>query len=550
MKKDFFSEIHDEEESPLIRSIREKMSGNSDLEFKINEDDSPLVQSIKRKLNTKGKSTDSSVSGLKENVNTLYDEVKFNGSQGHGFAAERANDLYDRMQLKDAKIEGDNNFKDGADRLVDGVSIQSKYCKTGAGCINACFRDGEFRYFKDGKPMVIEVPSDKYEAALTAMQKRIKNGEVKGVTNPLDAEKYVQKGHFTYEQAKNIAKAGTIESLTYDSVNSLINNGSAFGTGALIGFSRACWNGKDIKEASKEALLEGIETGGKSFIKSVCASQLNKSGLDGALKGTTDVIAKNLPKEVSSTLVNVFRDEVSDKAVKTAASKILRGNAISGIANFAVMSAPDIINAFRGKITCKELSENLAKNGVSVAGGTAGWIAGSAAGAKIGATVGSLVGPLGTVAGGAVGFAGGMIGSYLGSKVAETTANTAIDTIKDTVSEENISVENMSEVPVIGEGDLDTVINSIEDKLVDLSTDYVLNETEVEKVIDRIKDKIETMDIMSLAEICLSDNKIQAIADILLPEVETVTKEREHISDDMIYESLADVIQKVTKEVK
>ena len=137
MKKDFFSEIHNEEDSPLIRSIREKLSGNSDLEFKINKEDSPLVQSIKRKLNTKEKSESSSVSGLKENVNTLYDETKFNSSQGHGFAAERANDLFDRLLLKDAKIEGDNNLKDGADRLVNGVSIQSKYCKTGAGCINA-----------------------------------------------------------------------------------------------------------------------------------------------------------------------------------------------------------------------------------------------------------------------------------------------------------------------------------------------------------------------------------------------------------------------------
>lgn len=544
MKKEFFSELHHEDDSPLIKSIREKIGDISTSELKIHEDDSPLVQSIKRKLNTQEKQKINSVSGLKENVNTLYDEVKFNGSQGHGFAAERANNLYDKLNFKDAKIEGDNNLKDGADRLVDGVSIQSKYCKTGTGCIDACFRDGKFRYFKDGRPMVIEVPSDKYEDALKAMQRRIEKGEIEGVTNPIDAEKYVQKGHFTYEQAKNIAKAGTIESLTYDSVNSLVNNGSAFGTGALIGFSRAYWNGKDLKEASKDAILEGIETGGKSFIKSVCASQLNKSGLDGSLKVITDAIVRNMPKEVSNTLVNVFRDEVGDKTVKAAASKILRGNVISGIANFAVMSVPDVVKAVKGKITYKELSENLAKNGVSVVGGTAGWIAGSAAGAELGATVGSVAGTLGTVVGGAVGFAGGMVGSYLGSKAAETTADTAIDIIKDN------AVEKINEVPVIDEVSLNTVIDNIESKLVGLSIDYVLNGTEIEEVVDRIKDKMETMDIASLVEICFSDNKIQAIVDMMLPEVEAVTKNREHISDDMLFSGMTDAMQVISKALK
>ncbi|WP_304152488.1 hypothetical protein [Megamonas hypermegale] len=538
MKKDFFSEIHNEEDSPLIRSIREKLSGNSDLEFKINKEDSPLVQSIKRKLNTKEKSESSSVSGLKENVNTLYDETKFNSSQGHGFAAERANDLFDRLLLKDAKIEGDNNLKDGADRLVNGVSIQSKYCKTGAGCINACFRDGKFRYFQDGKPMVIEVPSDKYESALKAMQKRIEKGEVDGITNPLDAEKYVQKGHFTYEQAKNVAKAGTVESLAYDGVNNAIKCGNVLGTSAAMSFATAVWNGKDIKEASKIAILDGIKSGGKTFIRSVLSSQLNKSGLDGVLKKSSDIIVQNMSKEASEFLVKAFRDEISDKAIKGAASKILRGNLVSSIANFTVTSVPDIVKAFRGKITVQELTENLAKNGASVAGGTAGWIAGAAAGAKLGASAGSLFGPVGTVVGGTLGTAGGIAGSYLGGKMAEKSADYTISEVKKKIS------DNTSN------SDLGSIVNNIEDKVVNMAADYLLNITEVKTVIDKIAFNLMSNNSYGLKELVLSENKEQSISDLVLSQVLATVKNRVHITNEMLNDNLLGGLSEGLKMIK
>lgn len=45
--------------------------------------------------------------------------------------------------------------------------------------------------------MKIEVPSDKYDAALDAMRARINKGEIPGVTDSKDAEKIVKKGLFT-----------------------------------------------------------------------------------------------------------------------------------------------------------------------------------------------------------------------------------------------------------------------------------------------------------------------------------------------------------------
>ena len=40
------------------------------------------------------------------------------------------------------------------------------------------------------------------------MEEKIRNGQVNGVMDPVEAKKIIRKGHFTYAQAKNIAKAG------------------------------------------------------------------------------------------------------------------------------------------------------------------------------------------------------------------------------------------------------------------------------------------------------------------------------------------------------
>ena len=58
--------------------------------------------------------------------------------------------FHDQMTGHDAKILGDDNVKNGADRILDGMEIQSKYCATGSRCVNECFENdgkGAFRYY-------------------------------------------------------------------------------------------------------------------------------------------------------------------------------------------------------------------------------------------------------------------------------------------------------------------------------------------------------------------------------------------------------------------
>lgn len=63
-------------------------------------------------------------------------------AQGHGYAAEQANNLYDILTGKDAKIVGGDNAKDGPDRMVNGVNIQTKYCHDAASSVQAAFESG------------------------------------------------------------------------------------------------------------------------------------------------------------------------------------------------------------------------------------------------------------------------------------------------------------------------------------------------------------------------------------------------------------------------
>ena len=169
-------------------------------------------------------------------VRRLLEQTKFTASQGHGFAAERGNNLIDRLKGQNAIVVGDNNVENGPDRLILGrdgskIWIQDKYYATAKGSVDACFENGVFRYLDaDGNAMQIEVPSDQYDEAVQQMRAKIENGQLKnaGITDPGEAESLVRKGSLTYKQAVNLAKAGTIESLKYDAVNGVVSAGCAF----------------------------------------------------------------------------------------------------------------------------------------------------------------------------------------------------------------------------------------------------------------------------------------------------------------------------------
>lgn len=103
--------------------------------------------------------------------------------------------------------------------------------------------------------MRIEVPKDEviYSKAVKRMEAKIENGQVEGVADPAKAKEIGQRGNCTYRQARNIAKAGNIDSLKFDAANGAIVATSAFGVSAVIAFATSMWNGDSPEVAAKRS---------------------------------------------------------------------------------------------------------------------------------------------------------------------------------------------------------------------------------------------------------------------------------------------------------
>lgn len=453
-----------------------------------------------------------------ENVNILYDEEKFHADKGHGFAAERANDLFDKLKGNKTKIIGDNNLKNGADRIVDDKFIQSKYCKTGSRCVKECFdKNGIFRYLDStGKPMLIEVPSDKYNDAVMSMKDKIKKGKIPGITNPEEAKNIIKKGHFTYNQAKNIAKAGTIESLTYDTINGIITSSSVFGMSASIAFAQNVWNGNDFKTAIKNAGLTGIKVGGNTLLVNVLTNQHCKAGLNSTLVPSSEFIVKNMGSKASALLINAFRNGTNiygGAAVKSAA-KLLRCNTITAIANIVIFSLGDMISLKKRKLSKKQFGKNVTVTAASTTGSTVGMLTGGALGSTI-PVVGNVV--------------GAMIGGVIGGALTGSTTKSFLDLFFDDDSKELMQIINKT--------------------FNDLSKEYLLNEKEAEKSLDIL---IKKIDKKFFEDMFSSPDKAKFIKEIIIPIFENEVKKRIKLfepSTDKMKEGIKSALEEISDDI-
>lgn len=340
---------------------------------------------------------------------------RFNSQQGHGYAAEQGNDLWDRMIGNDAKILGDDNAKNGADRLVNGKLIQTKYCQSARASIDAGFKNGQYRYLDtNGNPMQLEVPSDQYEEAVKIMAKKIEDGKVPNCNNPSKAKELVRKGNITLEQATNLAKAGTIESLSFDAINGVVIGTSAAGISATITFARALWNGEDLNSAIDNAVFIGIQAGGSAFIISLVSAQLTKTSLNTLFLEPSVELVKALPSVVKSNLLATMRNgaPIFGSAASNNLAKLLRGNLIVSATTSLVLSSQDILNFVTGKISGKQLFKEVTTIVSGVVGTTGG-----ATGAT--ALIGALGLSLGPVGAAVTSIVGGIIGGSLGTSISK-----------------------------------------------------------------------------------------------------------------------------------
>lgn len=465
----------------------------------------------------------------KGTANKIFDEERFHSRQGHGFAAERANDLEDRLHGKKARIVGDNNVKNGPDRAIvnpDGSTtwIQSKYCATGKASVNACFEgngSGAFRYLDaSGKPMAIEVALDNYDDAVAAMAKKIQNNQVPGVTDPNEAKNIIKQGSFTYDQAKNIAKAGNVDSVIYDVKSGAVISLSAFGISAAITLAVSLWNGEEPKLALKNAAFSGIKVGGTALVASVISSQIAKSSINTVLNPGFQALAKAMGPKAYAVIANAFRSgsSVTGAAAINSAAKLLKGNAISAAVTTAVLTLFDVSDIVRGRISGRQMATNFAKTSTTVVGGTAGWVGGSA--------VGSLIMPgVGTV-----------VGGLIGSIVAGGGAGLLVDKVTGKFVD----------------SDSEKMMELIQEAFLDVCEEYLLNQDEAEKVSDGLAEKLNDK---SLKLMHASNDRFRFAKDLIEPLAQEQAESRvrigipsEQLMEEGIDSALMDIAERMTDD--
>ena len=332
---------------------------------------------------------------------------------GHGFAAEDVNAQHDRWAGRKVDQVGRDNSLNGPDRIVNGQSIQTKYCQTPQKTVAAAFDGNGYRY----QGQELEVPSDQYDECVRLMRQRIANGEVPGVNDPSEATKIVKRGSCTYQQAVNVAKAGTIDSIVFDVKTQAVGCASAAGFSFIVGAAYAIAHGASPTDTIKDSAIYATKVGGQALVSGVTSSQVlrtavGRDALALVQRGTNNVVKAACQTEIGKACVEKLAGGFVGKAVVGGAAKnvLVRGlssNAITGAVTLAVTSIPGAIDVARGKKSAGEFGKDVACNASGIAAGTGGWATGAA--------VGTAICPgIGTVVGGIVGgIAGGVAGSSL-----------------------------------------------------------------------------------------------------------------------------------------
>lgn len=357
----------------------QKLASTEDVELVFEKEQVKNIDAVNRKLVDNMTNVNVTNDILNTNIFRRHQvNDRFSGAMGHGHAGELMGDTMDKLKLKKTSMDGNSHAKHGADRVVNGTNIQTKYYATAGKSIGACFENGTAKYINpDGSMMKIEVPRDQYNKAVKAMARRIENGEVPNESNPQNAARYVKRGALSYEHSQIATKSifdrgstivvdGKVQSVSFgqklvysvggDFLTGVANTMPTVMVSQVWYYVNARWHGQDAEEALKGAVLGAV----KPIL--VGASIYTVSSQFGG---------SNLAK-------SIFKGATSEN--------IAKGTAIGVTA--AITIGPDVIECLRGRISMQQLVKNTAV---------------TAAGAATGAAIGSIVPGIGTVIGGMVG---------------------------------------------------------------------------------------------------------------------------------------------------
>lgn len=462
-------------------------------------------------------------------VETLnFEQTAFNAAYGadqsktgHGIYAEEGSTILDKLNGDKSTVVGRDNAKNGPDKLVNGEPVQCKFCKTASSSVGACFKKNpdtgllEYRYYdlKSGKPMQVEVPTDQYEKAILAMEKKISKGQVPGVTDPNQAKDLIRKSKLTYAQARNLAKAGTFESISFDIATGTVTCTFAAGISALASFGIVFWKTKNRKKAQDAAIDTAVQVFGPAFAANLISNQIARTGLTDAMIPISEKITNTLGTKLVTELVNARRAllgqaKISGSAASKSFAKALRSTAVSEGVLFTVFAVPDVYRAINNKINGAQFWKNMVSLSASFFGNIAGtYVSGIALG-KIGEKIGKK---FDKKAGAVVGFLGGLAGGTILSVAAKTLTG------------------------LFKEDDAVITARLFNAVIANMAVDYLMSEKEIDSLISELDNA--SKDINKMQRYLLQSNhQYYDIEQFLSPYFENVVKGRDVIKDEEVFE--------------
>lgn len=460
----------------------------------------------------------------------LEKKAAVNLEAGHGEMAEKANNVADLLHGERVEWCGPKNEKNGPDRIIHqkggDVLIQTKYYSKWRGALESGFdsKTGQYRYMRDGAPMQLEVPSDQYDQVLEGFRIKIRQGKVPGVSDPKDAEKIVRKGRLTYAQAKNLTKAGNIDSLKYDASTGVITCSCAMGitfvTTAFLTWSQT----KDVGRAVQSGVAAGVQVFGLAFAQHMLISQIARTSFAKSLAAPSEQLVGRLSSSATRTIANGLRalsgqsTQIAGAAATKSLARAARSNALSAAVTMAVFSVPETYRLVSRKISGAQYTKNIASLAGSVVGGIGGTVAAGVAAAKVSGIVGTTVAPgVGT----AVGIVGGFVGGTVGSIAVSTVGG------------------------VLHEDDAETMGRLFNAIVSCLAVEYMLSESEIDALVKKLNE-IPQDDLKVVFEDAMgADQQEEALRAFLSPIFDEIVAKRLRFvlpSYEEIFKVLADSV--------
>lgn len=342
----------------------------------------------------------------------------------HGLIAEDLANLSDAVKNREVIHAGTNNAKHGADRIVNGIEIQTKYYETPTATVNSAFENGQYKYIgSDNRPMQLEVPKDQYETAIKTMEIKIQEGRVAGVTDPAKAKDLIRSGELTYQEsiqhAKELKKEKDFQEYKWDKLEKTEIAKSV------------------LTETGKAMLIQAAIQGGRIAGRRVWNKMRGKQNqepnrdvqewLDGSFQG-----AQNIAIQTAATTAAMLAVR---KGLIKAISKDTHAGIVANVVYIGIENTKVIYKISKGEISVKEGMWKMQEVTLSAASGIVGATYGTGMGTSVGLVTGGSIGfiaggPPGAVLGGKIGgivggFIGGMVGGIAGSSAGEFIAKGA-----------------------------------------------------------------------------------------------------------------------------